>query len=81
MNTEFSLARFAKLFIYEHRSSNFLRYATLLIILYSIVVKMCLKEATNKLSLEEDNIVIITGGFPNNSVTRKTNFMKIEEIH
>lgn len=37
MNTEFSLARFAKLFIYEHRSSNFLCYTTLLIILYSIV--------------------------------------------
>ena len=40
MNTQFSLARFAKLFIYEHRSSNFLRYATLLIILYSIVVNI-----------------------------------------
>ena len=40
MNTQFSLTRFAKLFIYEHRSSNFLRYATLLIILYSIVVNI-----------------------------------------
>ena len=40
MNTQFSLARFAKLFIYEHRSSNFLCYATLLIILYSIVVNI-----------------------------------------
>lgn len=40
MNTQFSLARFAKLFIYEHRSSNFLRYATLLIILYCIVVNI-----------------------------------------
>ena len=40
MNTEFSLARFAKLFIYEHRSSNFLCYVTLLIILYSIVVNI-----------------------------------------
>ena len=43
MNTQFSLARFAKLFIYEHRSSNFLRYATLLIILYSIVVNIITK--------------------------------------
>ena len=40
MNTQFSLARFAKLFIYEHKSSNFLRYATLLIILYSIIVNI-----------------------------------------
>ena len=40
MNTQFSLTRFAKLFIYEHRSSNFLRYATLLIILYCIVVNI-----------------------------------------
>ena len=40
MNTQFSLARFAKLFIYEHKSSNFLRYATLLIILYCIVVNI-----------------------------------------
>ena len=43
MNTQFSLARFAKLFIYEHRSSNFLRYATLLIILYCIVVNIITK--------------------------------------
>ena len=43
MNTQFSLTRFAKLFIYEHRSSNFLRYATLLIILYSIVVNIIMK--------------------------------------
>ena len=40
MNTQFSLARFAKLFIYEHRSSNFLCYATLFIIFYSIVVNI-----------------------------------------
>lgn len=40
MNTQFSLTRFAKFFIYEHRSSNFIRYATLLIILYSIVVNI-----------------------------------------
>lgn len=43
MNTQFSLTRFAKLFIYEHRSSNFLRYATLLIILYWIVVNIITK--------------------------------------
>lgn len=43
MDTQFSLARFAKLFIYEHRSSNSLRYATLLIILYWIVVNIITK--------------------------------------
>lgn len=40
MDAQFSLARFIKLFIYEHRSSNFLCYVTLLIILYSIIVNI-----------------------------------------
>lgn len=43
------------------------------------IVKMCMKEATKKLSLEEDNIVIITGGFPISN--KNTNFMKIEVIN
>lgn len=43
------------------------------------IVKMCLKEATKKLGLEEDNIVIITGGFPISN--KNTNFMKIEVIN
>lgn len=38
MNTQFNLARFWRLFVYEHRSSSFLPYATMLIVLYSIAV-------------------------------------------
>lgn len=38
MNTQFNLARFCRLFVYEHRSSSFLPYATMLIVLYSIAV-------------------------------------------
>ena len=40
---------------------------------------MCLKEATKKLGLEDDNVVIITGGFPISN--KNTNFMKIEVIN
>ena len=32
------------------------------------------------LNLKKNDIIVITGGFPNNSATKKTNFMKIEEI-
>lgn len=42
------------------------------------IVKMCLKEAKTRLSLEKDNIVIITGGLPISN--KNTNFMKIEVI-
>ena len=42
------------------------------------IVKMCLKEARQKLDLEHDNNVIITGGFPISN--KNTNFMKIEVI-
>ena len=38
MNTQFNLARFCRLFVYEHRSSSFLPYATMLIVFYSIAV-------------------------------------------
>ena len=43
------------------------------------IVDMCMKVATKKLALEEDNIVIITGGFPISN--KNTNFMKIEVIN
>ena len=43
------------------------------------IVKMCMREATKKLALEEDNIVIITGGFPISN--KNTNFMKIEVVN
>lgn len=32
------------------------------------------------LNLEKGDLIIITGGFPNNVINKKTNFMKIEEI-
>ena len=38
-------------------------------------------KATEFLNLSNGDIIVITGGFPNNSTTKKTNFMKIEEIH
>lgn len=36
--------------------------------------------ATEFLNLKKNDIIVITGGFPNNTTTKKTNFMKIEEI-
>jgi len=37
--------------------------------------------AVEFLNLKEKDIIVITGGFPNNETTKITNFMKIEEIH
>jgi pyruvate kinase len=31
-------------------------------------------------SLKENDIILITGGFPNNTEVKTTNFMKIEKI-
>lgn len=39
--------------------------------------KMC---ATEFLNLQRGDIIVITGGFPNNDITKKTNFIKIDEI-
>ena len=36
--------------------------------------------ATEFLNLKKNDIIVITGGFPNNNLVKKTNFMKIEEI-
>lgn len=38
-------------------------------------------KAAEFLNLKTGDIIVITGGFPNNGTTKKTNFMKIEEIH
>lgn len=38
-------------------------------------------KATEFLNLTNGDIIVITGGFPNTNTTKKTNFMKIEEIH
>lgn len=64
MNTQFNLARFCRLFVYEHRSSSFLPYATMLIVLYSIAVWF--------LNLYVVTIVVEAGGatpFPEKFVT------------
>ena len=42
------------------------------------IVKMCVKVATKYLSLIENDLVIVTGGFPISN--KNTNFMKIEVI-
>lgn len=54
MNTQFNLARFCRLFVYEHRSSSFLPYATMLIMFYSIAIWF--------LNLYVVTIVVETGG-------------------
>ena len=36
--------------------------------------------AANFLNLQKGDSIVITGGFPNNSITKKTNFIKIDEI-
>ena len=38
-------------------------------------------KATEFSNLSNGDIIVITGGFPNTNTTKKTNFMKIEEIH
>ena len=35
---------------------------------------------TDTRKLEENDMIIVTGGFPNDTENKKTNFMKIEEI-
>ena len=43
-----------------------------------------IEDAKNKskefMKLEENDMIIVTGGFPNDTENKKTNFMKIEEI-
>ncbi|MDD3340970.1 MAG: pyruvate kinase [Bacilli bacterium] len=37
-------------------------------------------KAKEFMKLEENDIIVVTGGFPNNTAVKTTNFMKIEEI-
>lgn len=37
-------------------------------------------QANNFIGLKKDDIILITGGFPNNTMVKSTNFMKIEKI-
>jgi len=44
------------------------------------VLERSVTEAKKFMELKEHDIVVITGGFPNNDISRTTNLMKIEEI-
>ena len=44
------------------------------------VVNDSKEKATNFLNLQKGDIIVITGGFPNNTEVKTTNFLKIEEI-
>ena len=44
------------------------------------IVEDAKMRATKILGLKKNDIIVITGGFPNNTNVKKTNFMKIEEI-
>jgi pyruvate kinase len=44
------------------------------------IVEDAKKSAVEFLNLKKNDIIVITGGFPNNTNVKKTNFMKIEEI-
>lgn len=38
------------------------------------------EKATKFMNLEKEDVIVITGGFPNNTEVKTTNFLKIEEI-
>lgn len=45
------------------------------------IVEKCVQKATEKLNLKAGNRVVVTGGFPNETVNHQTNYLKIEEIN
>lgn len=61
---------------------NYGIYPTVMPIMNSTdeVLKESVKKAKEFISLESKDIIVITGGFPNNDENRTTNLMKIEEI-
>ena len=44
------------------------------------VIKESIEKAKAFMPLEKKDVVVITGGYPNNDVNRTTNLMQIEEI-
>jgi len=44
------------------------------------IVEDAKKVSVEMLNLNKDDLIIVTGGFPNNTTTKTTNFMKIETI-
>ena len=61
---------------------NYGIYPTVMPIMNSTdeVLNESVKKAKEFISLESKDIIVITGGFPNNDENRTTNLMKIEEI-
>ena len=57
-------------------------YTTLLPVYESTdeMVEEAIKKTKEFMNLEKDDLIIITGGFPNNAPIKSTNFMKIEKV-
>lgn len=57
-------------------------YATLLPVYESTdeLIEEAIKKAKEFMSLKENDLIVVTGGFPNNTTVKTTNFLKIETI-
>lgn len=44
------------------------------------IVKKCTEQAKKEFGLKENDLVVVTGGFPNSTTTPRTNYLKIETI-
>ncbi len=66
----------------HHLSLRFGVYATLLPVYESTdkMVEEAIKKTKEFISLKENDLIVITGGFPNNAPVKRTNFLKIERI-
>lgn len=57
-------------------------YTTLLPVYESTdeLIEEAIKKAKEIMSLKENDLIVVTGGFPNNTAVKTTNFLKIETI-
>ena len=44
------------------------------------IVKKCTEQAKKEFGLKENDLVVVTGGFPNSTTTPRTNYLKIETL-
>lgn len=44
------------------------------------IVKKCTEQAKKEFGLKENDLVVVTGGFPNSTTTPRTNYLKIESL-
>lgn len=44
------------------------------------IVKKCIEQAKKEFGLKENDLVVVTGGFPNSTTTPRTNYLKIETL-